>query len=364
MKKVLMVSCEGLGRGGVQAVMMDIVRNLRSEYAFDMLLFTSQVRYYDEEFLSYGGKILRVPFYEGGNRILRKLDYYIRSERLYRGIYKAIRDNGPYDVIHCNNAYESALCLKAAKKLGIPVRIGHMHICDMSSRLRNLFDTRYLKQIRTDATALLACSEESGKAMFRGSPFVAVPNAYNDSRFDPAKYPKMEKKDLFLTQIGYFDSNKNQEFTLQVLKCLRQKGAAARLALVGFGDGVHRLQTLAKELELEGAVEFLVADTDTPELLSRSAAFLLPSKKEGFGIVLVEAQAMGVACYASTNVPPDANAGGCRYLSLADGPECWADAILQDYEKDSGATKQYDCTRYSATFIMEQYKKLYRGEKL
>ena len=109
MKKALMVSCEGLGRGGVQAVMMDIVRNLRGEYNFDMLLFTDEVRYYDEEFLSYGGKILRVPFYEGGNRILRKLDYYIRGGRLYRGIYKAIQENGPYDVIHCNNVYESAL---------------------------------------------------------------------------------------------------------------------------------------------------------------------------------------------------------------------------------------------------------------
>lgn len=363
MKKALMVSCEGLGRGGVQAVMMDVVRHLRGEYDFDMLLFTNQVRYYDEEFLSYGGKILRVPFYEGGNRVRQKLDYYLRGSSLYRGIYKAIQENGPYDVIHCNNVYESALCLKAARKLGIPVRIVHMHVCDMSSRLRRYFDTRYLKWILRDATARIACSRESGRVMYRGHKFTAVPNAYNDSKFHPAKYPKAEKKQLLLTQIGMFGVNKNQAFTLQVLKCLRQKGADARLALVGFGDGVHRLQKLAEEMKITPYVDFMVSDTDTPELLSRSAAFLLPSKKEGFGIVLIEAQAMGVRCYASTNVPPDANVGGCTYLSLAE-PEGWAEAILRDYEQDGGATKDYDCSRFSAAYITEQYRKLYRGESL
>lgn len=60
-KRVLMVSCEGLGNGGVQAIMMGIVRNLYTECHFDMLLFTSEKRYYDDEFLKYGGKIFRVP---------------------------------------------------------------------------------------------------------------------------------------------------------------------------------------------------------------------------------------------------------------------------------------------------------------
>ena len=58
-----MVSCEGLGNGGVQAVMMNIIRNMHKEYLFDMLLFTSEKRHYDDEFLTYGGKIYRIPRY-------------------------------------------------------------------------------------------------------------------------------------------------------------------------------------------------------------------------------------------------------------------------------------------------------------
>lgn len=37
MKRILLVSCEGLGNGGVQAVIMSIVRNLHKEYLFDIL---------------------------------------------------------------------------------------------------------------------------------------------------------------------------------------------------------------------------------------------------------------------------------------------------------------------------------------
>ena len=50
MDKVLLVSCEGLGRGGVQSVIMSIVKGLSDKFIFDIVLFTSEKRYYDDEF--------------------------------------------------------------------------------------------------------------------------------------------------------------------------------------------------------------------------------------------------------------------------------------------------------------------------
>ena len=44
MKRILMVSCEGLGNGGVQSVMISIVRSLSSKYRFDMVLTTDERR--------------------------------------------------------------------------------------------------------------------------------------------------------------------------------------------------------------------------------------------------------------------------------------------------------------------------------
>ena len=98
-KRVLMVSCEGLGIGGVQNVMMNIVCNLSDEYAFDMLLFTDEKRYFDEEAEHYG-VIYRIPNKE------TRIDYYIRFFRIFYGTYKLLKKN-KYDVIHCNNDYAS-----------------------------------------------------------------------------------------------------------------------------------------------------------------------------------------------------------------------------------------------------------------
>lgn len=365
MKKALMVSCEGLGRGGIQAVMMDVVRHLKDTYQFDMLLFTDDVRYYDEEFLSTGGKIIRVPRYNGKNPVRRKLDYYIRGYDHYRKIRKALVEYGPYDVIHCNNMYESALCLRAAREVGIPVRIAHMHICaGMASKLRDAFDSMYLKGICEDATVKIACSAQAGESMYRGTPFSVVNNPYDAKRFDPHAFTQLKKKELLLAQIGVFGANKNQKFSMEILEVLRQKGADAKLALVGFGDYLSRLEDYARQLGVQEHVTFMAADSDAPELLNRSAAFLLPSLKEGFGIVLLEAQAMGVACYASEAVPQDVNVGGCCYLPLSAGAEYWAERILADYMATGGRPGQYDCSAFSMQSIMEKYRMLYRGESL
>ena len=65
-------------------------------------------------------------------------------------------------------------------------------------------------------------------------------------------------------------------------------------------------------------------DADMPKLLSQSSGFLFPSLHEGFGIVLIEAQAMGVKCYASDTVPRATDCGCVIYLPLKDGAKVWA----------------------------------------
>ena len=361
--KILMVSCGGLGRGGTQAVMMNFVRNLSDLYCFDILLFTNDVRFYDEEFVSYGGKIIRIPHYNGKNRWRKKIDYYVRGIPLFFKIKNALQKNGPYHAIHCNNVYESALCLLAAKIVGIPVRISHSHtICHSPNAVAKILNGFYARLINKYSTLRIGCSRDACNALFGESvnSFV-LNNPYDDSKFDPEKYGNRINTTYTLVQVGRFDNNKNQLFSLEVLKIIKEKKKDVLLKLVGFGEEqfVDLLMKKAKDIGVVNSIVLLDGTSaDIPMELSKSDAFLFPSKKEGFGITLIEAQAMGLTCFVSDTVPKTTNVGGCIYLSLKDGPEKWASKILET----PCQKRKYDCSQFSSSGVVKQMALLYGGK--
>ena len=360
-----MVSCEGLGRGGVQAVMMNIVRNLNDVCSFDMLLFTNEKRYYDDEFLSYGGEIFRIPNYNGICKFKRRLDYYVRGGKLYRNILKLLKDNRKYDVIHCNNSFESALCLKAAAKVKIPIRVVHAHTCSTYSNvLQKHLHKIYQRMILKYSTQMISCTDEAGTALFgKGQNYKTVYNPYDDSRFcyDLYKDDKTENK-FNITQIGMYGVNKNQLFSLDVLNEIRRLGIDASLNFVGFGDYQEVIQNKINKLGLNDFVKMYPADANTPKLLSETAFFLFPSLLEGFGIALIEAQAMGVKCYASDSVPKSTNVGGCIYLSLSKGAEYWAREMISDWNLNRGKHNLYNCKDFSQKIFSSKIFELYGGK--
>ncbi len=364
-EKVLLVSCGGLGNGGVQAVLMSIVRGLSNKYQFDILLFTNQKRFYDEEFLSYGGKIIRVPFYEGKNELLKKVDYYIRGKRLYKEIYKQIKINGPYIAVHCNNEYESSICLRASKECSIPVRVTHAHIISHSANfISRYINAKYRASINELSTHRIGCSKQAVDSLCGSSMnSEVVNNPYNETKF-VTKVTYEKERPFHMIQVGKFSTIKNQLFTIEVFKIVKERYPDALLSLVGFGDD-YRTLILEKidELGLNESISVLPSDADIPSLLDKCSCFMFPSLKEGFGIVLVEAQAMGVQCFVSDTVPRSTNLGGCIYLSLDCGPQRWADKIVDEYQQSRGKHKQYDCSSYSTARILEYYDELYKGAR-
>lgn len=368
-KKRILLVLGGLGNGGVQAVIMGIVRNLSWKYIFDVLLFTNERRHYDDEFLSYGGEIIRLQNYEGNCKFRRKLDYFIRGPRSYRSVTKLLREHGPYSAIHCNNEYESAAILKAAKNAGVPVRIAHTHhtyVIPKTSKfwLRG-FNAICLKMIKKYATSLVGCSSEACLSMYGElSNSLVVDNPYDERKFSPNADAFGQHREMVLMQVGSFSTRKNQMFSVRVLAEIKKQYPNVKLNLVGFdiGDYQSKLEMLIEEMGVEENVNILPHDTNTAQYLETAAAFIFPSLEEGFGIVLIEAQAMGVRCYVSNTVPTAADRGGCTYLSLGDGPKVWADKIIEDYETYRGCHQFYDCSQFASQRTARNFDRLYSGE--
>ena len=131
-------------------------------------------------------------------------------------------------------------------------------------------------------------------------------------------------------QIGRFTYQKNPEFTVVIFNELLKRNDNACLLLIGRGNMESELRKQIKELNIEDKVKILVSRDDIRELLKAMDVFILPSRFEGFGIVLIEAQASGLPCVVSDNIPSQAfQAKNITRLSLDDDPEKWADSLLE-----------------------------------
>ena len=99
---------------------------------------------------------------------------------------------------------------------------------------------------------------------------------------------------------------KRVEDLLRALALVREEVPDVRCRIVGTGEEEGNLRRLARELGLEGAVEFLgflPTQRQVVEVMKSSHLFCLPSTVEGLGLALVEAMACGLPFVAS-RLPP------------------------------------------------------------
>ena len=362
-EKVLLISTGGMDKSGGPSVLMTVARGLSSEYEFDIVTSADKEEYFDAEFKRLGGKIFRCPKVRTRIAPLDRILEALRPVRLYFYTKSLIRRQGGYKVIHCNNDFDMAGCAAGAKAAGVPVRICHTHKTwapdSQFGLLTRLYRGRCRRTILRCATVLAGCSPDANRSLYGdGAKTQVVWNPYDDSRFvwqqgDESAPP------LSIAQVGALSENKNQLFSLEVLKQLRELRPDAAITFVGSDPGGYkaRMQEKMKALGIESAVTFLPPDADIPALFKNSSVLLFPSKAEGFGIVLIEAQAMGLHCFASSTVPKETNVGGVQYLALSDMPGAWAEAVLKAAELPKTPC---DCSMFSLEAFLGTVRKLYR----
>lgn len=362
--KILIVSCNGMGTGGTQRVIMQIVRGLSKEYQFDLLEFTMDKGHYEKEFIQYGGGIFRIPFYSGKSSMIKRIDYYLRGIYILRRVRNILKQNGPYVAIHCNNYLESAFCLFAAKIQKIPVRICHAHgyFGEMNTRARKIYLKICRKIILKNANKIVGCSQNAINMLFGADIGTVIPNAVDTRNFSVDKYSKTKLNNLKMIQVGQYCENKNQLFSIEVLYRLVKKEPSATLTLVGFGSYKANIDNKVIEYGLSSNVNFVDGNSDIAEALSRNNVFLFPSKKEGLGIAPIEAQNMRLMCFVSDTVPKEIDIGMCRFLPLSLGPKVWSDEILQYFRTEKDVEFTIDGERYNPESIIQQYHNLYESE--
>lgn len=134
---------------------------------------------------------------------------------------------------------------------------------------------------------------------------------------------------------------KGQTYLLQAWPSVLKREPRALLLLAGDGLDETPLRTRAAALGLAGSVKFLGFRQDIASLIACAEVLVLPSLNEGFGMVLVEAMAMGKPVVASAvgGVPEVVLDGRTGLLVPPANPEALAAAILRLLD-DPGAARR------------------------
>jgi phosphatidylinositol alpha-1,6-mannosyltransferase len=124
-----------------------------------------------------------------------------------------------------------------------------------------------------------------------------IPLTLPEAMFAERREPAAREPGRLLTvaRLDRGERRKGVEDVIRALPELGRRDVAAMLAIVGDGEDRHRLEQVARSLGLARQVEFrgIVSDAELRREYDRADLFVLPSDKEGFGLVFLEAMLSG-----------------------------------------------------------------------
>jgi glycosyltransferase involved in cell wall biosynthesis len=166
-------------------------------------------------------------------------------------------------------------------------------------------------------------------------PIHIVPNGYDADAISAARAAERAADVVF---VGRLIREKNVDLLIRAMALVRSSGHPARCVIIGDGPERHQLEVLAQGLSVSDDVEFVGVLPDHGDVYSAmkaSRALALPSSREGFAMVALEANACGVPVITidhPCNAAVDLVDHGSNGWVVPPTPDSVADAIIHALE--------------------------------
>lgn len=258
--------------------------------------------------------------------------------RAYGKLFEGVR----FDVVH-SNLPTNILPLLYAKRNGVPRKVIHSHsnyllAIEKKPAIVQRVYRSMMQENAAYADVCLACSEQAAEVFGASAGRARIINNSIDLdafKFDSCKRAiarsnlGIDDGATVFCHIGRMENDiKNHRFLLRVFRAYYDKDPYARLVLVGDGKKRLEFEQCARDLGIADACFFVGTTNHVEEYLNASDMFLFPSKSEGLGISLVEAQATGMPCVASDKVPARARfMDNVAFAPIGKGVAPWVEAI-------------------------------------
>ncbi len=208
------------------------------------------------------------------------------------GAMKAARSADIILAGHINLLPVAALCKLANPRAKLLLFVHGDDVWnDPAFRLRRPYDSPLLRWVdRIASVSQFTANRMSSEFGVPPEKYIVFPNAV-DPLSVPANHQPGSKTILTVTRFDWHDRTKNVDSIIKALPVLRERVPEITLEVVGDGPLRPELEQLAETLGVSDNIRFLgrVSDEELMNCYARAGVFVLPSSKEGFGIVYLEA---------------------------------------------------------------------------
>ena len=323
MKKALFL-LEDLSYSGSTLTMLHIIKALPDyvePYVFVMsTLCDDDVARY-EEYKQVTNNVILAKYPHSMSKKF-KIDYYIYVRKLRKQLSIILKDN-EYKWLISHNYFIAGYIFKHFKNLNIKKYFYSL------SEVRDISKLFFINCINNYNRKLIARYSDA---------FIAVSNKCYDSKYitkrkmltlyDYSDLPIKKNLKIFsndntirIGQIGYFDNNKNQLFTLRLIKELKDSGYCVEGHFLGYIPNqslyFDEMKLFINKNKLNNNVFFYDKKYSKIAFFDKIDILLLPSISEGFGIVAIEAQNRKVFVLASSNVTNELGLDNLSFINLS-----------------------------------------------
>jgi glycosyltransferase involved in cell wall biosynthesis len=287
-----------------------------------------------------------------------------RMEKLYLEI---VKKEGKVDLIHAHSAFWGGISAAfVAKKYNIPFVLTEHTSLENSKYVKNSY-FKWIKYAYDSADKLIAVGNGLKKEMkgYTDNDIKVIHNLVDFSRFIKEENCKTTEE-IKLFSLAYLVEGKGMD---RLIKAFKEAFKGKNVTLTIGGDGAKRseLEALTKELGLEEKIVFLgaVGRDDVSKVINSCDGFVLASEYETFGVVYIEAMALGKPVLGTENggaedIIKDYNGiliQNRDHEALVQGLK---DFVNNIHDFDNDLIRERCIRNYGEEVIVEKIKKVYK----
>lgn len=300
---------------------------------------------------------------------LHKLQYKIWVKFGLQLFKKYVKEFGIPDILHVHSLKPAGyLALEIKYKYKVPFVVTEHSTAFARGLIKNS-EIISLKDVVDASNYNIAVSQPFVKLLdnlFKVGTWNYVPNIVNDD-FLNINSDVVQKKFTFLS-VSLLSQKKAVDNLIKAFSCIKNRIPNAILHVGGDGDERENLEKLVKDLNLDDRVIFLGSlSRERVKLeMAKSSVFVLPSRYETFGVVLVEALALGKPVIATRCGGPESIINDTvGTLVEVDDIKQLSEAMLYSYfnydKYNSEDIKQYCINNFSEEAVTSKLTEIYQS---